>query len=163
MGSQGQLIQHTDKTFVYYCNAAGDIIPAPDTRMSVAQSGMNPFVWRKCEAHGAKEIERVSLIMAEQAFNKKKQMTAGQHLREKASLDQLKVRAKLRIAQAFSEHDVRRNKQILAMAEARENKLLRVITSEFDPSKRTTALSIELEEESTSKLRQFGKKKVGIS
>lgn len=154
-------IVHKDSVFAYFCNAAGKIIPAPDTRMSAAQCGLGPE-WRRYEAQGAREIERVSLIISRQMHNEKLSRTVAQHLREKAFIDQVRVRCKIRIAQAYSKNDESINRQILAKIEAKEADLFKAIIEGFDPTKRHTALDIELSEESTSPLANFGKKRQGI-
>jgi len=135
---------------------------APDTRMSARQCGLNPSEWRRCEAIGAHEIDRLSKILSRQEWEKKKRMTVGQHLRENAFIEQVKVRCKLRMAQAHSANDVSINKQILDKIERRKDTLIHLITSDFDYTKRNTALAMELGEESTSILRNFGKKREGV-
>ena len=140
----------TDKVFAYFVNAAGKIIPAPDTRMSVKQSGMGPE-WRRCEAVGAKEIERISAIISRQVWEEKKERTVVQHLREKSFIDQVKVRCRLRIAQSFSQNDEAINRQIYAKIEAREKALYDFIASEFDITARNTGLEMEFSEASTAR------------
>lgn len=154
-------IVHTDRVVVYFCNAAGKIILAPDTRITPAQCGLGPD-WKRHEAIGAKEIEKVSLAISKQLWEEKKARTVVQHLREKVFIDQLKVRCRLRIAQSYSKNDESINRQIYSKIEERENQLYRLIFSEFDPSSRNTALDIELSEESLSPLRNVGKKRQGI-
>lgn len=136
----------TDKTFVYAVNAAGRIIPLPDTRMSVQQCGLNPREWRRCEAVGAREIEKISIIISRQLWEQKKVMSVTQKLREKAMLDQLKARCRIRAAQGFSENDVSLNRQIEQKCERHEAEMIALIVSEFDPTRRNTGLEMELSE-----------------
>src|ERR1700690_3540558 len=87
----------TDRVFVYWCSPKGEIQPAADTRITEAQLQRWPQYrhWRRCEAVGAREIEKVSLIMSRQLWENKKKEKVQQHLREKAELDQLAIRCRL--------------------------------------------------------------------
>jgi len=119
--------------------------------------------WRRCEAVGPKEIEKVSVIISRQLWEKKKQMKVQQRIREKFELDQLAVRAKLRIAQGFSKNDEEMNRRILQRAEENEANLMKLIVSEFDPTTRTTALDMEVRPQSTSRLAMVGQKAQGVA
>ena len=152
-----------DSIFAYFVNAAGKIIPAPDTRVSARQVGLDPEKWRRCEAYGIREIEKVSIVISRQLWEEKKQRTVLQRIREKNFLDQLAIRARLRMAQGFSKNDISLNQQLLAKCRRHEDELMQLIVSEFDPTKRHTALAIELHEESTSPLRNVGAKRQGIA
>lgn len=153
-----------DNVFVYWVSPKGVIQPAPDTRITEAQMRrMREYRhWKRCEAHGAREIEKVSLILSRQLFEQKKQMKVQQHLREKFHLDQLKFRCQLRLAQGFSKNDVELNKTILAKAKRSEEVLYRIIASEFDPSQRTSSLQMEARAQSTSKVAHIAQKRTGI-
>ena len=105
----------------------------------------------------------MSLIISRQLWEKKKQMKVQQHIREKFELDQLAVRAKLRIAQGFSKNDEEMNRRILQRAEANEANLMKLIVSEFDPTTRTTALDMEVRSQSTSRLAMVGQKATGVA
>ena len=105
----------------------------------------------------------MSIIISRQLWEKKKQMKVQQHIREKFELDQLAVRAKLRIAQGFSKNDEEMNRRILQRAEQNEANLLKLIISEFDPTTRTTALDMEVRSASTSRLAMVGQKATGIA
>jgi hypothetical protein len=154
-----------DNVFVYWVSPRGEIQPAADTRISEGQLHRWPEYrnWRRCEAVGPREIEKISIIISRQFWEKKKQMKIEQHIREKFKLDQLMFRAKLRIAQGFSKNDKEMNLRILRRAEANEANLLKLICSEFDPTMRTTALEMEVRETSTSVLAHLGKKHEGIA
>lgn len=152
----------SDKVFVYAVNAAGKIIPLPDTRMTLEQCGLSPTLWRRCEAVGAKEIEQVSLVISRQMWEEKKQRTVSQRLREKAFLDQLRVRCRLRSAQSFSKNDVSLNQQIEKKCQRHEDDLINLIVSEFDPTRRHTALEMEISERPIVPHR-LGKKREGIA
>jgi hypothetical protein len=157
-----QLIHANDAKFVYYVNAAGRIMPAPDTRISVKQSGLNPNEWRRCEAVGAKEIEAISLRLSRQLWEDKKLLTVKQKMREIDTVKMLGVRAQLRAAQSFSKNDVSINQQLLAKTKKAEDDLLNLIISEFDPSKRRSLLEMELRPANNSPFANFGKKHEGI-
>jgi hypothetical protein len=152
----------SDSKFAYFVNAAGRILEAPDTRMTVEQCGLNPAEWKRCVAEGAKEIERVSLIISRQYWEGKKERTAAQHLREKGYIEQAKARCRIRAAQNFSKNDVSLNRQIIDRYNRREDELIKFIVSEFNPSLRNTALDMELHDESTSPLRNVGAKRKGV-
>jgi hypothetical protein len=156
-------IRHKDNVVAYFTNLKGDIILAPDTRMHPHQCGLHPLEWRRCEAVGVREIEAISRKLSAQNWEKKKQMSIGQHLREKAFIDQMKVRCKIRLAQAHSANDASINQQILDKMEKREDDFMKMVVSTFDHTTRNTALDVELSDESTSVLRNFGKKRQGIS
>ena len=154
-----------DNVFVYWVSPKGEMQPAADTRISEGQLQRWPEYrnWRRCEAVGPKEIEKVSIIISRQLWEKKKQMKVQQHIREKFELDQLAVRAKLRIAQGFSKNDEEMNLRILKRAEANEASLMKLICSDFDPTMRTTALEMEVRPQSTSRLAMVGQKATGVA
>ena len=52
-----QQVSITDKVFAYFVNMKGDIIPAPDTRVTVQQVGLSPREWTRHEAIG-READR---------------------------------------------------------------------------------------------------------
>lgn len=153
-----------DNVFVYWVSPKGEIQPAADSRIS--QEQLNRWKeyrhWRRCEAVGAREIEKISLILSRQLWEKKKAEKVQQHLREKAELDQLAFRCKLRLAQGFSKNDEEMNKKILARAQRSEDALMNLIASEFDPSMRTTALQMEVKPKSTSPVANLGQKQEGL-
>jgi hypothetical protein len=154
-----------DNIFVYWCSPAGEIQPAADTRITEAQLRRMPQYqhWRRCEAVGAREIEKVSLIMSRQMWEKKKAEKVQQHLREKFELDQLAIRCKLRIAGGFSKNDEEMNKRILQRAQRSEDALMALIASEFSPATRTTSLQMEAKTQSTSPVANLGQKQEGIA
>ena len=53
-----------DAVVVYFAHQSGRLVLAPDTRMKPEQCGMDPRHWRRCEAVGAREIEKISLILS---------------------------------------------------------------------------------------------------
>ena len=154
-----------DNIFCYWCSPKGEIEPAPDSRISEEQMRRIKGYehWRRCEAVGAREIEKISLILSRQLYEKKKQMKVQQHLREKVELDQLVVRCRLRLAQQYSAKDVEVNERILKRAKKNEDDLMRLVCSEFDPAMRNTALDIEVRPQSTSPLAHVAQKRQGIS
>ena len=151
----------SDRVVAYFVNIKGEKMLAPDTHVSVQQCGLHPLQWRREEATGAKEIERLSRDLSAQLWEKKRKQTAGQHLREKKFIDEVKIRCRLRIAQAYSENDAAMNRRILAGVEKREDDLVKMIVSTFDVSKRTSALAIEVAPQSANP-HSLGQKKVGL-
>jgi hypothetical protein len=153
-----------DSIFVYWVSPKGEIQPAADSRITEAQLQRWPEYrnWRRMEAVGVREIEKISLIISRQAWEKKKIMTVQQHLREKSELDQLVVRSRLRRAQGFSKFDVEVNQRILDRAKKTEDSFMDMIASQFTPEKRTTALEMEVREASTSPLANVNRKQEGI-
>ena len=153
-----------DNVFVYWVSPKGEIQPAADSRITTTQLQRWPEYkhWRRVEAVGAKEIEKVSLIIARQRFEQKKAMKVQQHLREKATLDQLQFRCKLRIAQSYSKNDEELNKKLMRRAQENEDALYRLIASEFDPAHRSTYLQMEMAPESTSRVAKLTQKVAGI-
>lgn len=154
-----------DNVFVYWVSPKGEMQPAADTRISEGQLQRWPEYrnWRRCEATGPKEIEKISIIISRQLWEKKKQMKIAQHIREKFELDQLMVRAKLRIAQGYSKNDAEMNQRVLQRAQHAEASLMKLICSDFDPTMRTTALEMEVRETSTSRLAMVGQKATGVA
>ena len=153
-----------DNIVVYCVSPAGEIELAPDNRLTQTQLDKIGYKhWRRCEATGAREIEKLSIILARQMFEQKKKMKVQQHLREKVELDQLVIRCKLRLAQGYSKADVEINERILKRARKNEEDLMKLVCSEFDPGGRTTALAVELKPQSTSPLAHVGEKKQGIA
>lgn len=153
-----------DNVVVYVCSPKGDIELAPDNRMTQSQLDRIGYKgWKRCEAVGTKEIERLSVKLSKQLWEQKKQMKIGQHLREKADLDQLMVRCRLRMAQCYSKNDQEMNKRILQRAANNENMLMRLIASEFDPSIRTSGLEMEVRAQSTSKVANIAQKRQGVA
>ena len=155
-----------DNLVVYWTSPKGEIQIAPDSRISQYQLD-NYFPeyrgWKRCEANGAKEIEKIALIVSRQEFERKKKMKVEQHLREWESLEFLETSAKLNIAKRYSPRDIEVNKKNLQRTEKRKQKVLDAICAEFDPTRRTTFLDVEIRPASTSSLAHIGQKVVGIS
>jgi hypothetical protein len=152
-----------DNLVVYLCSPKGEIELAPDGRMTQRQLDKIGYKnWRRCEAVGAREIERISLILARQHWERKKLEKVQQHLREAEELKQLQIRCRLRRAQGFSKNDAEMNARILKRAEQTENNFLSMIATQFNPGARTTALQIEMKEQSTSKVANIAQKRQGV-
>ena len=151
-----------DSCFVYFAHASGRLVPAPDTRMKPEQCGFDPKQWRRCEAVGAKEIERVSIILSKQAWEEKKARHVKQVLREMDFLKQRAVSARLRRATNFTANDVRANETLERRWSQKQDKMLKLIASEFKPEYRNTALEIELREAPVNP-HHLGKKREGVS
>jgi len=155
-----------DNVFVYWASPKGELQAAPDSRITQAQ--IDRYLpeykgWKRCEATGHKEIEKVVVILARQEFEHKKQQKVQQHLMENDFIRQLQVRCRLRMAQGYSRNDVKVNEKIMARARNSEKLLYDAIVSEFDPTRRTHALEAEVREQSLSPVAHFGKKHEGIS
>ncbi len=154
-----------DSCFVYWASPKGDIQPAVDSRITEAQLQRWPEYrhWRRCEAHGPKEIEKVSIIISRQMWEKKKMLKIEQHMREIEDMRQLGYRCKIRLAQNFSRNDSEMNERILKRVKSAEDNLFKLIASEFDPSMRTQMLEMEVKEASASKLAHVGNKIQGVA
>ena len=154
-----------DSCFVYWASPKGDIQPAVDSRITEAQLQRWPEYrhWRRCEAHGPKEIEKVSIIISRQMWEKKKMLKIEQHMREIEDMRQLGYRCKIRLAQNFSRNDSEMNERILKRVKSAEDNLFKLIASEFDSSSRTQMLEMEVKEASASKLAHVGNKIQGVA
>lgn len=152
-----------DNIVVYLCSPKGEIELSPDGRLTRSQLDKIGYKkWRRCEAVGAREIERISLILSRQLFEQKKKMKVEQHLREKFALDQLKIRCKLRLAQGYSKGDEEVNAHLLKRAQKSEDALYRAIASEFTPGLRNSGLEMEAKTQSTSPLAHINRKATGL-
>lgn len=153
-----------DNIFVYWVSPKGEIQPAADTRITEAQLQKWPQYrhWRRCEAVGAKEIEKVSLIMSRQMWENKKKEKVQQHLREFKQMEQVRISATLNKAKNYSANDVAANELTLKRIERAESNFLKLVASEFNPSERTTSLQMEAKTQSTSKVANLGVKQEGI-
>ena len=151
-----------DAIFVYFSHQSGRLIPAPDTRMTPLQCGLDPKQWRRCEAKGPHEIEKVSLILSKQAWEEKKNRKVTQILREMDFLKQRAASARLRKATNFSAKDVQMNERLEKRWDQKQNAMLALIVSEFDPTKRDTALEMELRDAPINPHR-LGQKRTGVS
>jgi hypothetical protein len=157
-----QIRPNGDSVFAYFAHANGRLMPAPDTRMKPEQCGLDPKQWRRCEAVGAKEIERVSLILSRQLWEEKKNRQVGQKIREMAFLQQRQASAKLRRAMAFSPKDAEVNKKLERRWQEKQDQLVSLIAMEFDPAKRHTALDVELSDAPINP-HHLGQKPQGVS
>jgi hypothetical protein len=151
-----------DSVFVYFAHQSGRLVPAPDTRMRPEQCGLDPKQWRRCEAKGSKDIERVSIILSRQAWEEKKALHVGQKLREMAFLQQRAISARLRRAVNFSAKDAQVNEQLEKRWKDKQDQLVALVALEFDPTRRTTALEVELREAPINP-HHLGHKRQGVS
>lgn len=135
-----------DSVFVYFAHQSGRLVAAPDTRMKPEQCGLDPKVWRRCEAKGPREIERVSIILSKQLWEEKKARKVGQILREMDFLKQRAVSARLRRASGFSVNDQKQNEKLEQRWNQKQDRMLALIVEEFRPETRNTALEIELKD-----------------
>jgi hypothetical protein len=130
--------------------------------MRVEQCGLDPKKWRRCEALGAREIERVSLILSKQAWEQKKARKVGQILREMDFLKQRAVSARLRRAVNFTAKDAQVNERLEQRWNQKQDAMLALIAEEFRPEARNTALEMELRDAPINP-HHLGQKKVGVS
>lgn len=159
----GSVIAHSDNKFVYAVNAAGNIVPLPDTRLTAEQAErILGKGWRRCEAIGAKEIEKISARLSRQMWEEKKRRKVLQKMREMKFLELKAAEAKLRAAMCFSANDRLINLQMAAKWKNKQDELTNLIFSEFDPTNRHTALDVELREQPLNPHR-FGQKRQGIA
>ena len=154
-----------DSVFVYWASPKGELQQAIDSRITEAQLQRWPEYrhWRRCEAVGPKEIEKVSIIISRQMWEKKKQMKIAQHMREIDEMKQLGYRCRIRMAQGYSKNDVEMNERNLKRVKRAEDNLYKLICSEFDPTIRTQILEMEVKEASASKLAHVGNKVQGVA
>lgn len=151
-----------DSVVVYFAHMDGRLILAPDTRMKPENCGLDPKQWRRCEAVGAKEIEKVSIILGKQAWEAKKARKVSQVLREMDFLKQRAVSAKLRKAQGFNANDVQMNAKLERKWDSKQDQMLALIAEEFRPESRNVALDMELSDAPINP-HHLGQKKVGVS
>jgi hypothetical protein len=151
-----------DSVFVYFAHQSGKLIAAPDTRMRPEQCGLNPAEWRRCEAVGIKEIEKVSLILSKQMFEAKKARHVTMKLREMDFLKQRAVSARLRRAGGFSENDVKMNERLEKSWNQKQDEVLKLIAQEFKAENRNTALDMELQDMPINP-HHLGKKREGVT
>jgi hypothetical protein len=159
-----------DNVVSYWVSPSGEIQYAPDSRITEEQMRAMPEYrhWRRFEAVGAKEIEKISLIVSRQMFDKRRKLKVQQALRELEFLKQARVSAHLRVAQGYSKNDALLSAKQEKTWAAREERAMAVIVSDltnantFDPASRTTALEIEVRERSTSKLAHINQKREGV-
>lgn len=150
-----------DSCFVYFAHSSGRLMPAPDTRMRPEQCGLNPNQWRRCEAVGIREIEKVSLILSKQMWEDKKARMVTAKLREMEFLQQRATTARIRAAQSFSAKDVEANRMLEQKWKKKHDQAIELIVSEFDPLRRNTALEMELKDEPIV-AHHFGQKHQGV-
>jgi hypothetical protein len=166
--SRNSATTQKDNVLAYFACADGTLMLAPDTRVSPAQCGLDPRKWRRVEAHGAHEMEQVSVILARQEFEKKRRMKVERALRELEFLRQSRAGARLRASMNYSANDVRANQLQERRWAIREDYYLNIIASEidpsqgFDPASRTTMLACEAEEQSRGPLAHINQKPTGI-
>ena len=130
--------------------------------MRPEQCGLNPRDWKRCEAVGVKEIEKVSLILSRQAWEEKKNRKVAQILREMDFLKQRAASARLRKATNFSPKDVRMNAQLEKRWDEKQELMLRLVCEEFRPENRNTALEMELRDAPINP-HHLGQKRQGVN
>lgn len=166
--SRNSATTEKDNILAYFACADGTLMLAPDTRVSPQQCGLDPKRWRRVEAHGAREMEQVSVILARQEFERKRRMKVERALREVEFLRQSRAGARLRASMNYSPNDVRANQLQERRWAIREDHYLNIIASEidpsqgFDPTSRTTMLEVEMAPKSTSSLANVNQKPTGI-
>ncbi len=157
-----------DNVVAYFSSVDGTLMLAPSTNISPQQCGLDPRRWRRFEAVGAREIERISVILARQEFEHKRKLKVNQAIRELEFLNQAEAGARIRRAMNYSKADVAANALQEKRWAARREAALSAIASEvnsssgFDSQKRTVYLEMEVHEQSNSPLASVGRKKVGI-
>lgn len=150
-----------DNVFVYFAHQSGRLVGAPDSRMKPEQCGLDPKQWRRCEAVGVREIERISIILSRQLWEEKKARHVGQKLRELAFLQQREASARLRRAQVFSPNDQKVNENLERRWRMKQDQLLALVATEFKPENRHTALEVELQDAPINP-HHLGQKRQGV-
>lgn len=150
-----------DETLIYYVSPSGEIQLAPDNRITdpakVGRKG-----WHSFEARTAKEKEDVAARMAEQLWQKKKDMQVQQHMREAHKRNELRASARLRLCNPKSKLDALCNQKIIDRLDEDEQKFFKLLSDEFDPTKRTSGLEIEWKEAAIG-FASRGEKRAGLN
>jgi hypothetical protein len=154
-----------DNVVVYWASPKGELMLAPDTRITEAQLRRMPEYkhWRRCEAVGAREIEKIGLKLSQQEFERRKRMDVERVLREMKFIQMKQVEAKLRKAQHYSANDAQINGDRVKFWQNREDRALSVIASQFDPTRRRAGLEMEFRAQSTSRSAHINQKPTGIT
>lgn len=130
------------EVLTYYVSPSGEIQLAPDSRIT-NPSQVGRKGWHCFEAKTAKEKEDVATRMAAQLWAKKRDMQVQQHMREASKRNELRASARIRLAKPKSEFDVLCNQRIIDRLDDDEQKFFKLLTDEFDPTKRTSGLEME--------------------
>lgn len=135
----------TNEVLTYWVGPNGEYMLAPDNRIT-DPSKVGKKGWHSFEAKTAKEKEAVAAKMAEQLWDKKKNMEVQKFMREAEARNMMRNSAKIRQAKSPSRLDFELNQRILDKIEADEDKFYRLLAEEFDPTKRTSGLEMEYKE-----------------
>jgi hypothetical protein len=149
-----------DETLLYYVSASGEIMLAPDNRVTPQKLGL--VGWHAFSARTAKEKDDVAARMAAQLYDKKKKMKVEQRMREQAKRDGLRACARIRLAKAASALDAECNRAIIRKMDEDDDAFFRELAAEFDPTNRTSGLEIEFKEKPLDRAAR-GEKRQGIA
>lgn len=134
-----------NEALVYFVSPSGEIQLSPDNRITdpalVGRRG-----WRSFEAKTAKEKEDVATRMAAQLWERKRSMQVEQHMREQRQRNELRASAQIRLANPKSQFDALCNQKIIERLDEDEQKFFKLLSDEFDPTKRSSGLEIEWKE-----------------
>jgi hypothetical protein len=135
---------------VYWVDAAGQLMLAPDTRVK-------PFAgWHRVECRTPAEIENFSRRMAKQQFENFRSMKVEEHLRYRDKRQEIIANCKLRLAKGcISQADEYATRQTLRNMELKDELLYKLLASEPDLSR--ASLEIEKYDAPTIKARSEGK------
>lgn len=140
---------------------SGEVVLAPDNRCTdpakVGKKG-----WFCVEAKSAKDKEFYAAKMAEQLWQKQKDMKIQQHMREASKRNELRASAKIRLAKSHTQVDALCNQKILERLDEDEQKFFKLLSEEFDPTKRTSGLEIEWKEQAIG-FAARGEKRAGLN
>jgi len=131
-----------NETLTYYVSPSGEIQLAPDNRIT-DPSRVGRAGWHCFEAKTTKEKEDIAIRMSEQLWKKKRDLEIQQHMREAAQRNELRASARIRLAKSPTKLDALCNQKIIARLDEDEQKFFKLLTDEFDPTKRTSGLEIE--------------------
>lgn len=141
---------------------SGEIRLSPDNRIRSAEK-LGWKGWQCFEANTAREKESVGARMAEQLWQKKRNMKIQQVLREQEKRNELKASARIRLAKSHTQFDTLCNKKILERLEQDEDRLYRELSEEFSNANRTSGLEIEFKEAAMGFYATRGEKQAGIN
>jgi hypothetical protein len=142
---QGQISDN--EAVVYFVDAKGELMLAPDTRM-------RPFRgWRRVECKTRTDIENFSRRMAAQQYQRFRSMKIEEHMRSQRKRDELKANCRLRLAAGcISQEDERLTRQTLHSLERKDAIFYDMLAREPDLTKG----ALLIEKYDSGKIEQMG-------
>lgn len=151
----------SNETLTYYVSPSGEYRLAPDSRITdPSKLGMKG--WHCFEAKTAKEKDAVALALSRQLYERKKRLDVSRRMREAGVRNMLRANAKIRMAKSPSLRDYKKNQDIIAKMDKDEADLLKILSEEFDPSRRTSGLEMEFSSAPLGRAARYDKRQ-GLS